>query len=762
MTLDNFGNLWLGMVEGGVCRFDGKTITRFNNQKDLADNEATAIYCDNSGYIWVGGGRTDGLMRYNDVCFSHYTTNEGLSAYEVFGILKDKSGQLWIGTFDGEVNLYDGKSFTHLNINESQSYNPVMKMIQAVNGDIWLATWGAGLLRYDGKSFYRFTKKEGLPGNDLLSIMQDRDGNIWLGTDGAGICRYDGKTFTHFNRENGLNDDTYMSIFQDNTGIIWFGSVSGGVTSFDGKTFTQFTQNEGFCNKPVKRILQDKSNFIWFCTSGKGVVRYDGKSFMYLTEKEGLKANTVNGMTQDRNGNLCFASGSGLSILRADYTDKLGQKSGDDKTNQTVLFRNFSPDDGFSGWGCNGAIVEDDSGTIWISASDRLTRYFPGLDVPDTIAPVIQLTSVQLYNENVPWLDLEKKKDTVLVLGNGVKVRNFQFDSIAKWYAYPENLSLAYNNNYLTFTFVGITPKLNTRVTYKYKLEGLDEDWSTFSSLIRTDAPYGNIPPGTYTFRVKAMNGEGYWSKEFTYTFTIRPPWWKTWWAYAGYMLLFIAAIWLVIYSVIENQRKKIRLIVNERNRIARELHDDIGAELTRITLISQLLQKKPELDAENRDKLRKISEAGKKVMGSISEIIWTMNPKNDNLDSLVAYIRRYVTDYLETNGIDVNIDFPDDIPANEVSDEYRRNVFLVAKEALSNLPKYPTASSVLLSLKIKEKLAEFEISDNGIGFSLKEKQNWGNGLSNMNQRMKAIGGNFQISSSEQQGTFIRLTFPVR
>ena len=762
MTLDNFGNLWYGTAAGGIYRFDGKSFTHFNDQKDLVDSEATAIYCDNSGNIWVGGGITDGLMRYNDVCFSHYTTNEGLSAYEVFGILKDKSGKIWIGTLDGDVNLYDGRSFTHLRMNEKQSYTPVMKMIQAVNGDIWLASWGAGLVHYDGKSFYRFTEKEGLPGNDLLSIMQDREGKIWLGTDGAGLCRYDGKTFTYFTRENGLNDDTYISIFQDNTGIIWFGSMSGGVTSFDGKTFTQFTQNEGFCNKPVKGIFQDKSNFIWFCTAGKGVVRYDGKSFMYLTEKEGLKANTVNGGTQDRNGNLCFASGSGLSILRADYMDKLGQKSVDDRTNQTVLFRNFSPEDGFSGWGCNGAIVEDDSGTIWISSSDRLTRYFPALDVPDTTAPAIQLTGVQLYNETVPWLDLEKNRDTVLALGNGVKVRDFEFDSIAKWYAYPENLSLAYNNNYITFTFIGVTSKLSAKVTYKYKLEGNDENWSTFSGLIRADAPYGNLAPGDYTFIVKAMSSEGYWSEEISYPFTIRPPWWKTWWAYAGYMLLFIAAIWFVIYSVIEYQRKKIRLIVNERNRIARELHDDIGAELTRLTMMSQLLQKYPDVDARIQEKLRKISETGKKVLGNIGEIIWTMNPQKDNLDSLAAYIRRFVTEYLETNGIDVNIEFPDEIPANAVSDEYRRNIFLVIKEAINNIAKHSKATSVRLSMNIRERLAEFEISDNGTGFSVKDKQDWGNGLHNMSQRMKDIGGNFQISSDSNQGTFIRLTFPVR
>ena len=762
MTMDHFGNLWIATDAGGLCRFDGKTFTLFTTKKDLADNRATVVYCDNTGNIWVGGGRTDGLMRYNDACFMHYTTDEGLSETEILSLLKDKKGRIWIGTSHGGVNLYDGKSFTHFARKEGLSNAPVTEIIQADNGNIWFATSGDGAICYDGVSFVHFTEKEGLAGNYLEAMVQDKEGNIWMGTEDAGLSRYDGKSFTQFTINKRLRHDIYLSAYQDNNGILWFGTAFGGVVSYDGKRFTQYAEKEGFCNNMVYQIYQDKSNYLWFCTIGKGAVRYDGKSFVYFTEKEGIKNNNANGMLQDKSGNLCFASGSGLSILRGNYMKTTAQKSGDDQAGQAVLFRNFSPEDGFSGWGCNGPICEGDDGTVWIASSDRLTAYFPARDKPDTTAPVIQLTGVQLYNENVPWLALEKKRDTVLVLGNGIKVRNFKFDSTSKWYSYPENLSLAYNNNYVTFTFIGVTPKLSTKVTYRYKLEGMDENWSTFSSLIRTEAPYGNIPPGTYIFKVKAMNAEGYWSKEFNYTFTIRPPWWKTWWAYTGYVLLVIAAIGAAIYTLLENQRRKIRLIINERNRIARELHDDIGAELSRISVLSQLLLKKTNMDQDILEKLRKISETGKKVLGSIGEIIWTMNPQKDNLDSLAAYIRRFVTEYLETNGIDINIEFPDEIPANAISDEYRRNVFLVIKEAISNITKYSKATSVRLSLNIREKLAEFEISDNGTGFSVKEKENWGNGLSNMNQRMKDIGGTFLIRSEINEGTFIKLTFPVR
>jgi uncharacterized protein YoxC len=574
------------------------------------------------------------------------------------------------------------------------------------------------------------------------------------------VCRYDGKSFAWYAIKQGLSDWGVMCALKAANGDLWFPTSYGGLNRYDGKSFTHFTEKEGFLNNWVSCIMQDRNKCIWFGTKG-GACRYNGKSFMIFTEKDGLCSNTINSLLEDKRGNIWFGTPVGLSMLAGDYMMKLSKNEDRGTSNQPVLFKNFDYEDGFLGIGCfPQSILEDDKGTIWIGTNDRLTAYHPEGDLPDTLAPNIQLTGIQLFNENIAWLNVEKKKDTSLILGNGVTVKNFSFDSISPWYYLPMNLRLAWNNNYLTFDFIGITLKRSKKVKYKYKLEGLDENWSALTN--RTEAPYGNIPHGTYTFKVKAMSSEGYWSKELNYTFTIRPPWWKTWWAYTGYVLLIITAIGAVIYTILENQRKRIRLIINERNRIARELHDDIGAELTRITILSQSLQKNKNLDEDVRIKHRKISETGKKVLGRIGEIIWTMNPQKDNLDGLAAYIRRFVTEYLETNDIDLHIEFPNEIPASAISDEYRRNVFLVIKEAISNISKYSKATQVRLSLEVREKQAEFEISDNGTGFSVREKENWGNGLRNMHQRMKDIGGTFLITSELDHGTFIRLTFPVR
>ena len=347
--------------------------------------------------------------------------------------------------------------------------------------------------------------------------------------------------FSSFSKLQGLKHDVIRCMLQDKIGNLWIGTA-GGVSKYDGKSFTHFTEKEGLSNNTVWSILEDKGGNLWFGTEGGGVSKYDGKSFTYFTEKEGLSNNSVLSMLEDKSGNLWFGSRFGLAKLSYEKLVEINDKVKFNKIQaDEILFKNYTYEDGFLGIGVNGGktICEDKNGTIWVAANERLTAFHPQGENTDTFAPNIQLTSIALFNENIKWVNLEKKKDSTLTLGNGVSVGNFEFDGITKWYGLPENLSLAYNNNYLTFNFIGITQKQSKKVKYQYKLEGIDENWSAITN--RTEAPYGNLPHGTYIFKVKAMNSEGYWSEEFHYTFTIRPPWWKTIWfrTLAVFSLLF-------------------------------------------------------------------------------------------------------------------------------------------------------------------------------------------------------------------------------
>ena len=594
---DKSGNLWFG-TDGGVSKYDGKSFTHFTEKEGLSNNNVWSMLEDKSGNLWFG--TSGGVSKYDGKSFTHFTEKEGLSNNTVYSMLEDKNGNLWFGTSSG-VSKYDGKSFTHLTEKEGLSNNFVFSMLEDKSGNLWFGTYGGGVSKYDGnrveaieaalqrgeiipertqqglkkengkfvKSFTHFTEKEGLSNNIVRSILEDKSGNLWFGTYG-GVSKYDGKSFTHFTEKEGLSNNTVWSMLEDKSGNLWFGT-SGGVSKYDGNRVEAIEAALQRGGTVPERTQQDLKKI-----NGKLV-----KSFTHFTEKEGLSNNTVLSMLEDKSGNLWFGSRFGLSKLSPGNKEKLVALSGVEgsdshnpykvvegtsytevSADKEVFFKNYTYEDGFLGIGVNGGktICEDKNGTIWVAANDRLTAYHPEGEIADTVAPNIQLTSIALFNENIAWVNLQKSKiksqnsketnvasDTSFTLGNGVNVGNFEFDGITKWYSLPENLSLAYNNNYLTFNFIGITQKQNKKVKYQYKLEGIDENWSAITN--RTEAPYGNLPQGNYTFKVKAMNSEGYWSNEFNYTFTIRPPWWKTWWFRTFVGLIIICSVWYYIKS---------------------------------------------------------------------------------------------------------------------------------------------------------------------------------------------------------------------
>jgi signal transduction histidine kinase/ligand-binding sensor domain-containing protein len=586
MAEDKQGNLWFG-IDGGISKYDGLTFTNFVFGGDFSNIKIRSILDDQSGNIWFGTWG-NGVLKYNGETFTNFSENDGLSNNIVLSILEDPSGNLWFGTFGGGASKYEGGTFSFFTQNEGLPDNIIRSILKDSKGNIWFGSYG-GVSKYDGKSFSTFTTNEGLSGNIIRSIYEDSQGNLWFGAEGGDVSKYDGKSFTHLTINNGLSNNTVLSILEDRKGNLWFGTWGGGVNKFDGKSFSHFTEKDGLSNNIIWEIKEDKSGNLWFGAEAGGVTIYNGKTFRYFTIKEGLANNTVRSIIEDSIGNIWLATnGGGISIISKKtegnnnqvtefsgreiitITEKEGLSSNNifsmtlDKTGNLLigtsvgfsrieansvknldslkikaadatipLFNNYGFEDGFLGIGVNGGntIVEDNTGTIWIGANDRLTAYNASSFVIDTVPPTIQITSIELFNEPIEWanyFDNQKAavKDTSIALGKGVILKNFKFDDITQWYGLPENLSLAYDNNFLTFNYVGITLTKNKRVKYQYQLVGLDETWSNITT--RTAAPYGNLPNGTYTFKVKAMNSDGFWSDTFSYKFSIRPPWWNT------------------------------------------------------------------------------------------------------------------------------------------------------------------------------------------------------------------------------------------
>jgi ligand-binding sensor domain-containing protein/serine phosphatase RsbU (regulator of sigma subunit) len=559
---DKSGNIWMGSDGGGVCRFNGNSFTHYTEESGLTSNSVNSVIEDKNGHIWVGTNGK-GICKYDGSNFTCFTEYEGLSGSSILCLLQDSNEDLWFGTDGHGVTKYDRSCFTHYTKKEGLSNNAVYRTYEDHQHNLWFGTNGGGVCKYDGENYYCFTNKEGLNNNRIWSILEDNEHNMWFGTNGDGVCKYDGKNFYQYTEEQGLSGNQIYCMMEDCRKNIWFGTNSGGVCMFDGKSFTHFTKEEGFGSDIVYSILEDADKNIWFGTDGGGAIKFDGKNFTPYTKKEGLSSNTVYSIMQDNYHNLWFGTDEG-GVSRFDgkkfinYTEKnglsnnrvwsilqdmhgsiwLGTENGLTKMNlrknkEAPEFTIYDLSDGFLGNDAlQNSVLEDSRGYIWWGTGKMLTRYDPSQDIPDDKAPIMHLKNVKLHFEDVAWVGL-------LHSGAGGKYSGIEYSALSKWYPIPEKLSLPHNQNHLTFNYVGINFKSQNKILYRYQLEGLEEKWTPPSA--KTEAVYGNLPAGNFTFRVKALNKDGVWSEAFAYSFTIRPPWWQTWWFRILAAVLFIA-----------------------------------------------------------------------------------------------------------------------------------------------------------------------------------------------------------------------------
>ena len=426
-----------------------------------------------------------------------------------------------------------------------------------------------------------------------------------------------------------------------------------------------------------------------------------------------------------------------------------------------IFFKNYKYVDGFLGIGCNSnAILQSKDGTIWIGTNGGVTSFNPKVESVDTFPPNIQITAIKLFNENISWPKLNQKKDSSFLLGNGIRVSNFHFDGLSSWYNLPEHLSLAYKNNYITFDFIGITMSQPQNVKYQYKLEGMDENWSPLTT--NSGAPYGNLPQGTYTFKVKAMNNEGYWSNELTYTFSIRPPWWKTWWFRIPAITALLAIIFFIGRFIYIYQLRKERVALEkqlavqyERQRISSDLHDEIGSTLSSINIYAGLAKKETNKDSF----LDAINQNVSDVINKLDELVWSINPKNESTTSIVNRLRSYAEPI--TQARDISFEIENELPDDDIklTAEITHDIYLVVKELINNAIKHSQCKHIRVKFSRQLKKLLLIVEDDGIGLDETSIPKDRHGLGNIKQRVTAMKGN--IHTQNGNGTRIIISIPV-
>ena len=513
---DKHGNIWFA-TDHGALKFDGNKYTLFNEKKGLSSNGVLSICTDYEGNIWLGT-QNGGANLFNSEAFVNYTPKDGLISNKITTLFQTKEGEFIIGTLSDGITIFSNDIFSHLNSIPELKQSNVSSIASDNKNNLWVGTSdGVFILKKQNGTYVlskRIIKLNKISLQPVVNIFQDKQGSMWIATYGAGLFKIDNIEEKQYSKADGLITDNILTMFKDSRDIIWLGTNDAGVFKFENNKFVNYSEKDGLVNKSVWSITEDDNHNMYFGTSEGGISCFNGNRFITISTTDGLCSNNITALAWN-NIDKSLYTGTDKGINKLELTPDLKIKS----------IRTYGEQEGFKGVEVyQNAILIDNKGLIWFGTTNGLSVYNRKFDYQNVTSPRLILSDIRLAYQKVDW---KKYADSVDLRTN-----------------LPYGLVLSHKNNHLTFHFQALT---TDNVKYKYILEGQDNDWSPLST--STEANYPNITPGkTYTFRVKAVNSNGVWSNDnVAFSFTIKPPWWQTWWFYTFVVLLVLLSVFGII-----------------------------------------------------------------------------------------------------------------------------------------------------------------------------------------------------------------------
>jgi ligand-binding sensor domain-containing protein/signal transduction histidine kinase len=734
---DREGNLLVGTLGAGVFWFDAEGhYTCLSTNIGLSNNFILSLLADQDNSLWVGtdGG---GLNRVTRRIFDVLEESRGLV---VQSVCEDLGGGLWLGfnaigfNASGAAQWRDG-ALQWFGPRQGLMNSSVRTLFVDRSRRIWAGTVG-GLFQFQGKAFQQTPGPPAL-NQEILAIHQDRGGRVWLGTRG-GLVRWDERDWKSFGARDGLPGNEVQAIADDAEGNLWIGTRGGGLHCLRDGRFSSFHKSDGLPSDNIASLSVDEDGVLWIGTDGGGLARlHRGKWSCYST-REGLASNNVGYLIEDGQGYLWMGSSSGL--MRA---SKVALNNFALGLTNSVNCRVYGKRDGLPTGECTrgsqpGACRSRD-GRLW----------FP------TIKGLVSLDPTQLHpNTNPPPVMIE----SVLVEGREQNTNNLRAGSL-------RTVTVPADKERLEIHYTSLNLAAPDRGRFKYRLEGHETAWTEAgnSRVVR----YSKLPPGNFRFRVTACNEDGVWNETGSVlALIVEPPFWRAWWfvtaAAAGVLGAMIAIVHYLSTQKLQRQLEGLRqqeALERERSRIARDIHDQLGASLTQVALLSELIESDKESADEVEAHARQITQTARDTTRVLDEIVWTVNPSNDTLDGLITYVCHHAQEYLAVAGLRYRLEAPEKLPDAPISPEVRHNVFLASKEALTNVVRHAQASAVWIRLRMQPPAFILEIEDNGRGVAGLDAKaaSLRNGLGNMRKRMQDIGGSFTIGPAPGGGTLVRL-----
>jgi len=730
---DKDGHLIVGTLGAGVFWYEAEGKYRqISTAQGLSSAYVLSLCLDHDGNPWVGtdGGGLDRIKRKT------FDTPNGLPPWNIQSLSEDAQGSLWVAFGASGAACWNTNFVQYFDVGPLQdAWTALVDHQQRV----WVGTRDEGLFQLETNHFQPAPGAEIL-GPQISALFEDRAGQLWAGTQN-GLARWNGQNWKMYTTRDGLPGNAVSAIVEDARGNLWVGTENAGLASFqDGKFGVYQAGTNGPPGNDISCLDLDPDGVVWVGTSGHGLARFSRGKWTAYSTHDGLVSDSISYLIEDGEGYLWIGSNLGLMRISKQSLDDVAKG-----TVNTLAGRTYAETDGLPTRECSSgsqpAAYRTSDGRLWFPTTKGLAYVNPAGLKPNLQPPLVMIESV-------------------LVDGQEQKTNRLS----PVW---PQSVTIPPGHDRLEIYYTALNFSAPNDVRFKYRLEGHETAWTEAGDT--RVAFYNKLPPGDYRFHVEAGNEDGTWNETGSeLAVTVQPQFWQTGWFRAAIILGFLGLIAAVVrYLSTQKLHRQLQALQQqealekERFRIARDLHDQLGANLTQVALLGEMAEADKHSPEEVGAHAQQISQAARDTTRSLDEIVWAVNPSNDTLDGLITYACKYAQEYLAVAGLRYRADVPPQLPAFILPPDVRHNVFLAFKEAVNNIVKHAHATEARIRLRLAPDAFTLEIEDDGHGIASPGSATGRNGLRNMRKRMEDIHGEFSVSGRTPGGTIVRLTAPI-
>jgi len=723
------------------------------------------IYVDNVGNIYCFSSKEIGLL------FKKKEGKDGYIAYELpsisySSVFVDSDNNQWFTSYDSGVHLIS-EAQKELTVYQYQDNEQTTCLTLTPFNEVLVGTSGNRILKFRGREMV-----------DLIQIGAHNDVSALraIAIDSTNNFAWSAGKFTLMGFPLAEEMRLYQcfqsgliplplkevnDIFPAADSLIYLSTLDG-IYSLHLKdpvhTLKKLSKAPA---KPSYNITQSKDGRIWF--ENNEILYYISNNELYeFTQPEvNFKTKITSLQVLEDNTLVVCTFGSGVYFIRNDKViHHLSMKNGllSDLCNELFI-------DGSRHYlaTIDGVVIYD-----WDGNSSHVISTYTHLDglpsnvindvlVKDSLVYLASREGLIIFNSNYHSSYKAKVKAEPKLYVKQFKSKDRSFD-------FTNHITLTYDDSFINIDFEALSYIRSDEIIYEYKLNEDDYDWIKTKN---NSLEFPRFEAGDYKFTLRARKHDSNWCEPVKLSFTSLPAWWASWW----FRTLIILALGFLSFLVMrffakrkyERQLAEIQkeqALLEERNRISADMHDDLGSELTKIVILSRIARTKLALDRSREQPIIDIDNAATDIVKKMNEIIWALNPANDSLESLVSYLQKYANDYLEVRDLYGRVEMPKAVPELKVKAAFRRNVFLIVKECLHNIHKHSQADRVDMSIRISDDL-NISIIENGIGFDMEKTKRFGNGLINMKKRANDLNGDVDQESSLGNGSSLNMVIPL-